>query len=134
MFAKPIRFTSDVSQQCNNSLVTQNYLLSAGAVGATHTLDTPNNSGAVLGSLEPTSQLTQSSSDIVLADNGYKFKNLEYSEVGSFNFTVTEDSDSFTARSLVASLEVNQLAASIQSTSCKRILNGMSRIKTILLI
>ncbi|WP_122082097.1 DUF6701 domain-containing protein [Vibrio coralliirubri] len=95
VFAKPIRFTSDASQQCNNSLVTQNYLLSAGAVGATHTLDTPSNSGAVLGSLEPTSQLTQSSSDIVLADNGYKFKNLEYSEVGSFNFTVTESPDSF---------------------------------------
>ncbi|WP_253815770.1 DUF6701 domain-containing protein [Vibrio crassostreae] len=95
VFAKPIRFTSDASQQCNNSLVTQNYLLSSGAVGATHTLDTPSNDGAVLGSLEPTSQLTQSSSDIVLADNGYKFKNLEYSEVGSFNFTVTEDSDSF---------------------------------------
>ncbi len=50
-------------------------------MGATHTLDTPSNSGAVLGSLEPTSQLTQSSSDKVL-DNGYKFKNLEYSEVG----------------------------------------------------
>ncbi|CAH6933278.1 MSHA biogenesis protein MshQ [Vibrio chagasii] len=95
VFAKPIRFMSDASQQCNNSLVTQNYLLSAGAVGATHTLDTPSNSGAVLGSLEPTSQLTQSSSDIVLADNGYKFKNLEYSEVGSFNFEVTEDSNSF---------------------------------------
>ncbi|MFV8460116.1 DUF6701 domain-containing protein [Vibrio campbellii] len=95
VFAKPIRFTSDASQQCNNSLVTKNYLLSAGAVGATHTLDTPSNSDAVLGSLEPTSQLTQSSSDIVLADNGYKFKNLEYSEVGSFNFEVTEDSNSF---------------------------------------
>ncbi|PME33099.1 hypothetical protein BCV39_01745 [Vibrio sp. 10N.286.55.E10] len=89
-FAKPIRFTSDASQQCNNSLVTQNYLLSSGAVGATHTLDTPSNSGAVLGSLEPTSQLTQSSSDIVLADNGYKFKNLKYSEAGSFNFIATE--------------------------------------------
>ncbi|WP_333913642.1 DUF6701 domain-containing protein [Vibrio coralliirubri] len=95
VFAKPIRFTSDASQQCNNSLVTQNYLLSSGAVGATHTLDTPSNSGAVLGSLEPTSQLTQSSSDIVLADNGYKFKNLKYSEAGSFNFEVTEDSNSF---------------------------------------
>ena len=90
VFAKPIRFTSDASQQCNNSLVTQNYLLSSGAVGATHTLDTPSNSGAVLGSLEPTSQLTQSSSDIVLADNGYKFKNLKYSEAGSFNFIATE--------------------------------------------
>ncbi|PTQ02856.1 DUF6701 domain-containing protein [Vibrio sp. ZF 223] len=95
VFAKPIRFTSDASQQCNNSLVTQNYLLSSGAVGATHTLDTPSNSGAVLGSLEPTSQLTQSSSDIVLADNGYKFKNLKYSEAGSFNFEVAEDSNSF---------------------------------------
>ncbi|PMO73791.1 DUF6701 domain-containing protein [Vibrio splendidus] len=90
VFAKPIRFTSDASQQCNNSLVTQNYLLSSGAVGATHTLDTPSNSGAVLGSLEPTSQLTQSSSDIVLTDYGYKFKNLKYSEAGSFNFTATE--------------------------------------------
>ncbi|CAK2086574.1 MSHA biogenesis protein MshQ [Vibrio crassostreae] len=95
VFAKPIRFTSDASQQCNNSLVTQNYLLSSGAVGAAHTLDTPSNSGAVLGSLEPTSQLTQSSSDIVLADNGYKFKNLKYSEAGSFNFEVAEDSNSF---------------------------------------
>ncbi|WP_373941743.1 MSHA biogenesis protein MshQ [Vibrio chagasii] len=90
VFAKPIRFTSDASQQCNNSLVTQNYLLSSGAVGATHTLDTPNDSGAVLGSLEPASQLTQSSSDIVLSDNGYKFKNLKYSEAGSFNFIATE--------------------------------------------
>lgn len=95
VFAKPIRFTSDASQQCNNSLVTQNYLLSSGAVGATHTLDTPSNSSAVLGSLEPASQLTQSSSDIVLTDNGYKFKNLKYSEAGSFNFEVTEDSNSF---------------------------------------
>ncbi|WP_210456072.1 DUF6701 domain-containing protein [Vibrio crassostreae] len=95
VFAKPIRFLSNANPSCNNNLVTQNYLLSSGAVVATHTLDTPSNDGAVLGSLEPTSQLTQSSSDIVLADNGYKFKNLEYSEVGSFNFTVTEDSDSF---------------------------------------
>lgn len=95
VFAKPIRFTSDTSQLCSNSLVTQNYLLSSGAVGATHTLDTPNNSGAVLGSLEPTSQLFQSSSDIALDDNGYKFKNLTYSEAGSFNLEVTEDSSSF---------------------------------------
>lgn len=95
VFAKPIRFTSDASQQCNNNLVTQNYLLSSGAVVATHTLDTPSNGDAVLGSLEPTSQMTQSSSDIVLADNGYKFNNLKYSEAGSFNFEVTEDSDSF---------------------------------------
>lgn len=95
VYAKPIRFTSDASQQCNNSLVTQNYLLSAGAVGATHTLDTPNDSGAVLGSLEPGSQLTQSSSDIDFSDNGYKFKSLKYSEVGSINFEVTEDSNSF---------------------------------------
>ncbi|PMM32773.1 hypothetical protein BCT55_01190 [Vibrio splendidus] len=95
VFAKPIRFSSNANPTCNNSLVTQNYLLSSGAVVATHTLDTPSNDGAVLGSLEPTNQLTQSSSDIASADNGYKFKNLEYSEVGSFNFTVTEDSDSF---------------------------------------
>ncbi|PMO01758.1 hypothetical protein BCT19_21300 [Vibrio splendidus] len=95
VFTKPIRFSSNANPTCNNSLVTQNYLLSSGAVVATHTLDTPSNDGAVLGSLEPTNQLTQSSSDIASADNGYKFKNLEYSEVGSFNFTVTEDSDSF---------------------------------------
>ncbi|MCW4442579.1 DUF6701 domain-containing protein [Vibrio splendidus] len=95
VFAKPIRFSSNANPTCNNSLVTQNYLLSSGAVVATHTLDTPSNDGAVLGSLEPTNQLTQSSSDIASADNGYKFKNLEYSEVGSFNFTVTEDSNSF---------------------------------------
>ncbi|MEZ8465137.1 DUF6701 domain-containing protein [Vibrio splendidus] len=95
VFAKPIRFSSNANPTCNNSLVTQNYLLSSGAVVATHTLDTPSNDGAVLGSFEPTNQLTQSSSDIASADNGYKFKNLEYSEVGSFNFTVTEDSDSF---------------------------------------
>ncbi|KPM01328.1 DUF6701 domain-containing protein [Vibrio splendidus] len=95
VFAKPIKFTNDSSQLCNNSLVTQNYLLSAGVVSAIHTLDTPSNGDAVLGSLEPTSQLTQSSSDIVLADNGYKFNNLKYSEAGSFNFEVTEDSNSF---------------------------------------
>ncbi|MGF1803212.1 MSHA biogenesis protein MshQ [Vibrio gigantis] len=95
VFAKPIRFTSDSSPLCNNSLVTQNYLLSAAAVSATHTLDTPSNNGAVLGSLEPGSQLTQSSSDISPDDNGYKFKSLKYSEVGSINFEVTENSNSF---------------------------------------
>ena len=95
VFAKPIRFTRDSSQLCSNSLVAQNYLLSAGVVAATHTLDTPSNDGAVLGSLEPASQLTQSSSDIELVDNGYKFNSLKYSEAGSFNFEVTEDSNSF---------------------------------------
>ncbi|MEZ8021790.1 DUF6701 domain-containing protein [Vibrio sp. 1F255] len=95
VFAKPIRFSSNANPSCNNSLVTQNYLLSSGAVVATHTLDTPSNNGAVLGSLEPGSQLTQSSSDISLDDNGYKFKSLNYSEVGSINFEVTEDSNSF---------------------------------------
>lgn len=95
VFAKPIRFTRDSSQFCSNSLVTQNYLLSAGVVAATHTLDTPSNDGAVLGSLEPASQLTQSSSDTELVDNGYKFSSLKYSEAGSFNFEVTEDSNSF---------------------------------------
>ncbi|MEZ8942443.1 DUF6701 domain-containing protein [Vibrio sp. 10N.222.54.B12] len=95
VFAKPIRFSSNANPSCNNSLVTQNYLLSSGAVVATHTLDTPSNNGAVLGSLEPGSQLTQSSSDISLDDNGYKFKSLNYSEVGSINFEVTEDSSSF---------------------------------------
>ncbi|UOE85943.1 DUF6701 domain-containing protein [Vibrio splendidus] len=95
VFAKPIRFSSNANPTCNNSLVTQNYLLSSGAVVATHTLDTPSNNGAVLGSLEPDSQLTQSSSDISPNDNGYKFKSLKYSEVGSINFEVTEDSSSF---------------------------------------
>ncbi|MEZ8517191.1 DUF6701 domain-containing protein [Vibrio cyclitrophicus] len=95
VFAKPIRFTNDASQLCNNSLVTQNYLLSSGAIGANHTLDTPSNGDAVLGSLEPNSQLTQSSSDIVSSDNGYKFKSLKYLEVGSINFEVTENSNSF---------------------------------------
>ncbi|TKE96355.1 MSHA biogenesis protein MshQ [Vibrio kanaloae] len=95
VFAKPIRFTSDANGLCSNSLVTQNYLLSSGAVVATHTLDTPSMSGAVVGSLEPTNQLTQSSSDIVSSDNGYKFKSLKYSEVGSINFEVTENSNSF---------------------------------------
>ena len=95
VFAKPIRFTNDASQLCNNNLVTQNYLLSSGAIGANHTLDTPSNGDAVLGSLEPSSQLTQSSSDIVSSDNGYKFKSLKYSEVGSINFKVTENSNSF---------------------------------------
>lgn len=95
VFAKPIKFTNDSSQLCNNSLVTHNYLLSSGAVVATHTLDTPSNNGAVLGTLEPGSQLTQSSSNIDLADNGYKFNNLKYSEVGSINFKVTEKPDSF---------------------------------------
>ncbi|MCG9640669.1 hypothetical protein L1D22_12305 [Vibrio sp. Isolate34] len=95
VFAKPIRFSSNTNPSCNNSLVTQNYLLSSGAVVATHTLDTPSNNGAVLGSLEPGSQLTQSSSDISPNDNGYKFKSLKYSEVGSINFEVTEDSSSF---------------------------------------
>ncbi|WP_052880152.1 DUF6701 domain-containing protein [Vibrio coralliirubri] len=95
VFAKPIRFSSNANPSCNNSLVTQNYLLSSGAVVATHTLDTPSNNGAVLGSLEPGSQLTQSSSDISPNDNGYKFKSLKYSEVGSINFEATEDSSSF---------------------------------------
>ncbi|MEZ9569196.1 DUF6701 domain-containing protein [Vibrio splendidus] len=95
VFAKPIRYTNETSLLCSNNLVTQNYLLSAAGVSATHTLDTPNNTGAVLGSLEPSNQLTQSSSDISLVDNGYKFKNLKYSEAGSFNFEVTEDSSSF---------------------------------------
>ncbi|CDT63351.1 DUF6701 domain-containing protein [Vibrio coralliirubri] len=95
VFAKPIRFSSNANPSCNNNLVTQNYLLSSGAVFATHTLDTPSNNGAVLGSLEPGSQLTQSSSDISPNDNGYKFKSLKYSEVGSINFEVTEDSSSF---------------------------------------
>ncbi|PTO84986.1 DUF6701 domain-containing protein [Vibrio splendidus] len=95
VFAKPIKFTNDSSQLCNNSLVTQNYLISTAGVSATHTLDTPTNTEAVLGSLEPNSQLTQSSSDIVSADYGYKFNNLKYSEAGSFNFEVTEDSNSF---------------------------------------
>ena len=95
VFAKPIRFSSNANPSCNNNLVTQNYLLSSGAVVATHTLDTPSNGGAVLGSLEPTNQLNQSSSDIALADKGYKFKSLKYSEVGSINFEVTEDSSSF---------------------------------------
>ncbi|MEZ8473800.1 DUF6701 domain-containing protein [Vibrio cyclitrophicus] len=95
VFAKPIRFTNDANQLCNNNLVTQNYLISSGAVGANHTLDTPSNGDAVLGSLEPSSQLTQSSSDIVSSDNGYKFKSLKYSEVGSINFKVTENSNSF---------------------------------------
>ena len=95
VLAKPIRFTNDSSQLCNNNLVTQNYLLSSGAIGANHTLDTPSNGDAVLGSLEPSSQLTQSSSDIVSSDNGYKFKSLKYSEVGSINFKVTENSNSF---------------------------------------
>ncbi|WP_238382720.1 DUF6701 domain-containing protein [Vibrio coralliirubri] len=95
VFAKPIRFSSNANPSCNNNLVTQNYLLSSGAVVATHTLDTPSNGGAVLGSLEPTNQLNQSSSDIALADKGYKFKRLNYSEVGSINFEVTEDSSSF---------------------------------------
>ncbi len=109
-----------------------NYLLSSGAIVATHTLDTPSNDGAVLGSLEPTSQLTQSSSDIVLADNGYKFNNLKYSEAGSFNFEVAEDSNSFYGKILGASLEVNQLAVFILNTSCKVTLNGMLQIKIIL--
>ncbi|MFA0325616.1 DUF6701 domain-containing protein [Vibrio splendidus] len=95
VFTKPIRFSSNANPTCNNSLVTQNYLLSSGAVVATHTLDTPSNTGAVLGSLEPSNQLTQSSSDISLVDNGYKFKNLKYSEAGSFKFEVTEDPSSF---------------------------------------
>ncbi|PMH38710.1 hypothetical protein BCU69_19755 [Vibrio cyclitrophicus] len=95
VFAKPIRFTNDASQLCNNNLVTQNYLISSGAVGANHTLDTPSNGDVVLGRLEPTSQLIQSSSDIVSSDNGYKFKSLKYSEVGSINFEVTENSNSF---------------------------------------
>lgn len=95
VFAKPIRFSSNANPSCNNNLVTQNYLLSSGAVVATHTLDTPSMSGAVVGSLEPTNQLTQSSSDIVSSDNGYKFKSLKYSEVGSINFEVTENSNSF---------------------------------------
>ncbi|WP_412125855.1 DUF6701 domain-containing protein [Vibrio cyclitrophicus] len=95
VFAKPIRFTNDASQLCNNNLVTQNYLFSSGAIGANHTLDTPSNGDAVLGSLEPNSQLTQSSSDIVSSDNGYKFKSLKYLEVGSINFEVTENSNSF---------------------------------------
>ncbi|WP_114632933.1 LamG domain-containing protein [Vibrio splendidus] len=95
VLAKPIRFTNDSSQLCNNNLVTQNYLLSSGAIGANHTLDTPSNGDAVLGSLEPSSQLIQSSSDIVSSDNGYKFKSLKYSEVGSINFEVTENSNSF---------------------------------------
>ncbi|MEZ8816390.1 DUF6701 domain-containing protein [Vibrio cyclitrophicus] len=95
VFAKPVRFTNDASQLCNNNLVTQNYLLSSGAIGANHTLDTPSNGDAVLGSLEPNSQLTQSSSDIVSSDNGYKFKSLKYLEVGSINFEVTENSNSF---------------------------------------
>ena len=95
VLAKPIRFTNDANQLCNNNLVTQNYLLSSGAIGANHTLDTPSNGDAVLGSLEPSSQLTQSSSDIVSSDNGYKFKSLKYSEVGSINFKVTENSNSF---------------------------------------
>ncbi|PTP87843.1 DUF6701 domain-containing protein [Vibrio splendidus] len=90
VFAKPIKFTNDSSQLCNNSLVTQNYLISTAGVSATHTLDTPTNTEAVLGSLEPNNQLTQASSDIVSADYGYKFKNLKYSEAGSFNFTATE--------------------------------------------
>ncbi|PTP65264.1 DUF6701 domain-containing protein [Vibrio splendidus] len=95
VFAKPIRYTNETSLLCSNNLVTQNYLLSAAGVSATHTLDTPNNTGAVLGSLEPSNQLTQSSSDISLVDNGYKFKNLKYSEAGSFKFEVTEDPSSF---------------------------------------
>ncbi|MEZ9004323.1 DUF6701 domain-containing protein [Vibrio splendidus] len=90
VFAKPIKFTNDSSQLCNNSLVTQNYLISTAGVSVTHTLDTPTNTEAVLGSLEPNSQLTQASSDIVSADYGYKFKNLKYSEAGSFNFNATE--------------------------------------------
>ncbi|MGF1745171.1 DUF6701 domain-containing protein [Vibrio minamisatsumaniensis] len=90
VFAKPIRFTGDPSQLCNDRLVTRNYWLSDGAVSVTRTLDTPSNSGAVLGSLEPSNRLIQSTSEIVPADNGYKFKSLKYSEVGSFNFIATE--------------------------------------------
>jgi MSHA biogenesis protein MshQ len=89
VYAKPIRYTDDATI-CNDSLVTENYLKSDASVAITHTLDTPTDDGSVLGSLNPNSELTKNATSIVEANKGYKFENLKYSEVGSFNFIATE--------------------------------------------
>ncbi|MDK9764634.1 MSHA biogenesis protein MshQ [Vibrio sp. D420a] len=89
VYAKPIRYTDDATI-CNDALVTENYLKSDASVAITHTLDTPTDDGSVLGSLNPNSERTKNANSIVEANKGYKFENLKYSEVGSFNFIVTE--------------------------------------------
>ncbi|QFT08684.1 DUF6701 domain-containing protein [Vibrio sp. THAF190c] len=89
VYAKPIRYTDDATI-CNDTLVTENYLKSDASVAITHTLDTPVDDGSVLGSLNPNSELTKNANSIAAANKGYKFENLKYSEVGSFNFIATE--------------------------------------------
>ncbi|KAA8666333.1 DUF6701 domain-containing protein [Vibrio gigantis] len=89
VYAKPIRYTSDANT-CNDSLVTENYMKSDASVAITHTLDTPADDGSVLGGLKPDSELAKNANSIIAANKGYKFENLKYSEVGSFNFIATE--------------------------------------------
>ena len=93
VYARPIKYTSSSAVCSDDDLLTDNYFESTASAAVTTTLDTPRMSdypGAVLGGLTPPEQLTKQISTGDKANKGYKFENLKYSEVGSFNFIATE--------------------------------------------
>ncbi|MCG9632021.1 DUF6701 domain-containing protein [Vibrio sp. Isolate30] len=93
VYARPIKYTSSNAVCSDDDLLTDNYFESTASAKVTTTLDTPRVSdypGAVLGGLTPPEQLAKQISTGDKANKGYKFENLKYSEVGSFNFIATE--------------------------------------------
>ncbi|WP_419723791.1 DUF6701 domain-containing protein [Vibrio fortis] len=93
VYARPIKYTSSNAVCSDDNLLTDNYFTSTASVQVTTTLDTPrviDYPDAVLGDLTPTEQLVKHISTGDRVNKGYKFENLKYSEVGSFNFIATE--------------------------------------------
>ncbi|MGO2320134.1 MAG: DUF6701 domain-containing protein, partial [Vibrio toranzoniae] len=98
VYARPIKHTNSSDVCTDDNLLTNNYFKSTASVQVTTTLETPSTAdypGAELGDLTPETQLTKQISSNDQTNKGYKFEGLKYSEVGSFNFEVTEDSNSF---------------------------------------
>mgnify|MGYP000244665140 CR=1 FL=1 len=95
VYARPIKYTSSSAVCTDDDLLTDNYFESTASTEVTTTLDTPrviDYPDAVLGDLTPTEQLVKQISTGDRVNKGYKFENLKYSEVGSFNFIATETS------------------------------------------
>jgi MSHA biogenesis protein MshQ len=93
VYARPIKYTNSSDICTDDNLLTNNYFKSTASVEVTTTLDTPSISDypeAELGDLTPEERLTQQISPNDVANKGYKFEGLRYSEVGSFNFIATE--------------------------------------------
>ncbi|MDA0144431.1 hypothetical protein OCT63_09335 [Vibrio sp. RW] len=98
VYARPIKHTNSSDVCTDDNLLTNNYFKSTASVQVTTTLETPSTAdypGAELGDLTPETQLTKQISSNDQTNKGYKFESLKYSEVGSINFEVTEDSSSF---------------------------------------